>query len=166
MPGDEREMGQRLGVADQGGPSVDATLERSRGHVQRFCLTPLEPVHKRGLLTRDIVRRQLVDRHEETSSRGSLGEGGPQRPHRRRTAVHGHVCAIRPNRGGRELDAVEDEMGSVSEQQRVLGCRRLALHAVGDDDRSSASLSNGPHLATGGEAGAAVAQKTGRFDEI
>ena len=57
-------------------------------------------------------------------------------------------------------------MRGVAEQQRVLGRGRLALHPVGDDDGSTAALGHGPHLAAGGEAGASVAQETGRLDEV
>ena len=46
-----------------------------------------------------------------------------------------------------ELGAVEHEMGELAQQQRVLRAQRLALAAVGDDDRAPARRGDRAHLA-------------------
>ena len=52
----------------------------------------------------------------------------------------------------RELGAVEHEMRELAQQQRVLRAQRLALAAVGDDDRPAARAADRAHLARGREA--------------
>ena len=57
VPGDQRQVSQRLDVVDQGGPPVHAALVRPRGRERRLARAAVQVLHERGLLAGDVPSR-------------------------------------------------------------------------------------------------------------
>ena len=166
--GARRQIGQRLDVAHQCGKTRHTLFERSRGLVRRLGRAAVEDTHRRGLLAGHVAR---LDRHD--ADREPVEHGGVDFGQRRLDRLGGppigdvDVGASRVDHPRGE-PAARRAPGAVGAQQPpVLDRRRLALLAVGDDNRAAAAtavVANGAQLDGQRERRAAAAEQSGQID--
>ena len=169
VPGDQGDVGERLGVLDQRRTSADPSLEGSGRGERRLGDPAVHEVDERRLLTRDVARRQRDATDERTVQLRRVS--GLDRPvHARQRPAAGPVDRdddlVGADRLRGEHRAVEHEVGQRGQQEAVLGAQRLALGAVHHDDRPSPVLGDGPHLAARREGRAAAAAEPRRLDRV
>ncbi len=165
MTRDQREMGERLGVAHERRAPPNAALERQRRCERRLRGAPVQVVHERRLLAGDVARGGSREAQPRAGAPGALcafvdrglhllgGEGG--------LLADGDDRLVGTQRFGGEDRAVEHEVGERLEQHAVLQARRLGLDGVHDDDRAPARAGDRAQLDRGREGGASAAGQPG-----
>ena len=166
VPGEEREVRQRLGVGHQGRLALDARAVGRLG--TRLGWPTADEVGHRRRLAGDVPARRLDDRDGEPGApavRGPLGDHGAHRCSQTGAAVHGDGDLPGPDGERGQLGAVQHEVGHGAQQQLVLAGGRLALHAVDHDVGTAglrAVLGDRGQLAAGREPRAAASPQAGR----
>ncbi len=162
VPGDQPDVGQGLDVVDQCRPPPDPGYRGEHRPVAGQRGTALDPAYERGFLARDEGVGSL-----DEADRVAIDARGPTLLDRIRHRGHQLRRQIRIDRVGADGgsgggQAVEHQMRGVGEQPGVLTAQRLALGAVGDDDRPAAG--DRGHLRAGGEPAAAASAQPGLIE--
>jgi hypothetical protein len=142
---------QRLDVLHEGRPAAHAALEHPRRGRTRQTGAALDHVDDGRLLARDEAVGRL--HHLDPPGVPALAQGGLDGAADRAVRRQDQDRAARPDRLGREQQAVDDQVHR--QQDGVLAAGGLALRGIADDDGRPAAGRHRPPLAPGGEAGAA-----------
>jgi hypothetical protein len=158
-------VGERLDVVDERRPSPHAGFEGPRWCFRRLGVSPVEPVHEGGLLTRDVTRGDGGHPYGDRPLANALCQSRFNHPPRlpRGTVDADNHLGGADRRGGEE-GAVDHEMGDAAQQQVVLAARGLAFRAVDYDDRGAPSTCDGPQLGAGEKGGPAPTAQAGAFN--
>ena len=167
--GDEANVRQRLHVLHQGGPPPDAAVADRRQADERRNGVPAvaQGVDHCRLLAREVGVRRLrnLDLQRIEALRASLRQRALHARDARRRAVDDGLPG--PQRRGRTHEPVEDEVRCVREKDCILPAGRLALRAVGDDDRTATRrIRDGTPFRGDGEPRATVANESARVELV
>jgi hypothetical protein len=133
-------VGQRLHVLYKSRAATNTSLENRRWAESRQGGTSIDAADERGFLARkeawrraDEIDRQTIDACGPAGRQGS-SDPVSKEPQTRQI----QISAVSADCLSGQLQPVEHEVRRIPEQELVLLARRLALCAVGNDDRAPA----------------------------